>query len=94
MPHTESSKPSLMSRISSAELTDQPGVSNREMLFSVAAAFTGLLITVLIGRLLLTPSAQPFLVASMGATAVLLYAAPHSPMPQHSAVLGGHLVSA
>lgn len=72
----------------------QSGVSIREMLISSAAALIALLITVTIARLLLTPSAQPFLVASMGATAVLLYAAHASPMAQPWAVFGGHIVSA
>ena len=33
-------------------------------------------------------------VASMGATAVLLFAAPHGPMSQPWNVIGGHIVSA
>lgn len=83
-----------MSHSHKREASGHPGVSVREMLLSTAGALISLLITVVIARLLLTPSAQPFLVASMGATAVLLYAASASPMAQPWAVLAGHLVSA
>src|SRR3569623_644714 len=37
---------------------------------------------------------MPLVVASMGASAVLLFATPHSPFPQPWAVLGGQMVSA
>lgn len=68
--------------------------SRRETLISTSAAFIGLLITVLLARLTLSAGTAPFLVASMGATAVLLFAASSSPMAQPWSVLGGHLVSA
>lgn len=38
--------------------------------------------------------ARTFFVASMGASAVLLFAAPHSPLSQPWNVVGGHVVSA
>lgn len=82
-----------MSGFKSTETASHPQVSLREMLVSSAGALVSLLITVSLARLLLTPSAQPFLVASMGATAVLLYAASASPMAQPWAVFSGHLVS-
>src|SRR3569623_226440 len=37
---------------------------------------------------------MPLVVASMGASAVLLFATPHSPFTQPRAVLGGQMVSA
>ena len=48
----------------------------------------------LISQAQLGASASVGLVASMGASAVLLFAVPHGPLSQPWAVLGGHLVSA
>ncbi|MCB2100212.1 MAG: HPP family protein [Rhodobacterales bacterium] len=39
-------------------------------------------------------SGQPFLIAPLGASAVLLYAAPSSPLAQPANVVGGHVLAA
>jgi CBS domain-containing membrane protein len=61
---------------------------------SGAGGLTGILGVMLISQAYLGLSGSASLVASMGASAVLLFAVPHGPLSQPWAVLGGHLVSA
>ncbi|MEO1768006.1 HPP family protein [Thiobacter aerophilum] len=68
--------------------------SHREKLVSAAGAFFGILGVVLISHALLGGASAVFLVASMGASAVLLFAVPHGPLSQPWPLIGGHLVSA
>ena len=68
-------------------------VSVREKVVSAITAFFGILITGIVSSSL-GHSALPLMVASMGASSVLLYAAPHSPMAQPWSFVGGHLISA
>jgi CBS domain-containing membrane protein len=69
-------------------------VSLGERLISVAGGFTGILFVMLISVAFMDPVSVVFVVASMGASAVLLFAAPHSTFSQPWPLLGGHLVSA
>ncbi len=70
-------------------------VDRYERVRTCVGALIGILITGLISYLLLGPSRTlPFLIAPMGASAVLLYAVPSSPMAQPWAVIGGNVVSA
>ncbi|MGV3742811.1 MAG: HPP family protein [Burkholderiaceae bacterium] len=70
-------------------------IDRYERLRTCCGALIGILITGLVSYLLLGPSiALPFLIAPMGASAVLLYAVPASPMAQPWAVVGGNVVSA
>ena len=55
---------------------------------------TGILGVLLVSEAYLGLSGGAALVASMGASAVLLFAVPHGPLSQPWAVFGGHLVSA
>lgn len=74
-------------------LPDQPPVPLREKLLSGLLAAAALVLMGLIKEGY--PLAfNDILLASMGATAVLLYATPHSPLVQPSAVVVGHLLSA
>lgn len=57
------------------------------------AALLGMLGLIWTTRVL-GPALAPFVVASMGASAVLLFAAPHSPLAQPWPLVGGHLISA
>jgi len=59
-----------------------------------AGGLTGILGVMLISQAYLGLSGSAGLVASMGASAVLLFAVPHGPLSQPWAVFGGHLVSA
>jgi CBS-domain-containing membrane protein len=54
----------------------------------------GILAVVTISRQFVPEQGAAWVVASMGATAVLLFAVPHGPLSQPWPVLGGHLVSA
>jgi CBS domain-containing membrane protein len=65
-----------------------------ERMRSCAGALTGILLTGLVTRWLLGPSASiPLLIAPMGASAVLLFALPASPLAQPWSIVGGNLVS-
>ena len=66
-----------------------------ERLRACIGAFVGIAVTGL--GMLLTPgggAALPFLIAPMGASAVLLFAVPASPLAQPWAIVGGNLVAA
>ena len=61
---------------------------------SGAGGLTGILGVLLVSQAYLGLGGSAGLVASMGASAVLLLAVPHGPLSQPWAVFGGHLVSA
>jgi CBS domain-containing membrane protein len=68
--------------------------SRREQLRACAGAICGLLLTGLICHFLLAPdSASVYLIAPMGASAVLLFCLPASPLAQPWSVVGGNVVS-
>jgi len=69
-------------------------ISHTERLISALGAFIGIYLIYQISHAFLSGNDAAFLVASMGASAVLLFAVPHSPLAQPWALLGGHLVSA
>jgi CBS domain-containing membrane protein len=70
-------------------------VDGKERLRACSGALLGILLTALATRLMLGPvNALPFLIAPMGASAILLFAVPASPLAQPWALLGGNLVSA
>lgn len=71
-------------------------LSLREQLLSAFGGAAGILATAALA-LWLFPAidpALPWLIASMGSSAVLLFAVPHGPLSQPWPLLGGHLVSA
>ncbi|WP_232539983.1 HPP family protein [Azohydromonas aeria] len=68
-------------------------VAPGERLRAAGGGLAGLLATALLARALLD-AGQPWLIAPMGASAVLLFALPASPLAQPWPVLGGNLVSA
>lgn len=72
----------------------QGTVSHREKLLSGVGGIIGIALTAWTGHLVLGAEAIPFIVASMGASTVLLMGAPHSPLAQPWAFVGGHLISA
>ncbi|MCW8956104.1 MAG: HPP family protein, partial [Gammaproteobacteria bacterium] len=65
-----------------------------EKWLSAIGGLLGIIAVVFISRHFLESDAVPWVVASMGASAVLLFAVPHGPMSQPWPVLGGHVVSA
>jgi CBS domain-containing membrane protein len=74
---------------------DQPSVSWPERLRSVAGAFIGLLFVFAIAKFLGERSGiDEWLMASLGASALLVFALPGSPMAQPWAVIAGNTLSA
>lgn len=65
-----------------------------EKLISVIGGFIGILLTMWVSQHYLGAQGAAMLVASMGASAVLLFAVPHGALSQPWALLGGHAVSA
>ncbi len=68
--------------------------SHAEKIISAVGGFVGILLTMWISLKYLGAQGAAMLVASMGASAVLLFAVPHSPLSQPWNLWGGHLVSA
>ena len=70
-------------------------VSHIERLVSASGGFLGILLVLFASRSVLGDHAATLLiVASMGASAVLLFGVPHGPLSQPWALVGGHTVSA
>lgn len=68
-------------------------VSRRERVAGAAGALLGLFLSEWIGRMALGQS-SPWFIAPMGASAVLLFAVPSSPLAQPWSIVGGNLVAA
>jgi len=78
-----------------AWLPGRTTVDARERLRAVGGAATGLLITALLCRWLAGPlDSAVWLIAPLGATAVLVFAVPSSPLAQPWSVVGGNTLSA
>lgn len=69
-------------------------VTHTEKWLSTAGGFAGILGVALISQAQLGLAASTTVIASMGSSAVLLFAVPHGPLSQPWSVFGGHLVSA
>jgi CBS-domain-containing membrane protein len=65
-----------------------------EKALSTIGGFCAILAVVAVSRLFLDLGDAAWVVGSMGASAVLLFAVPHGPLSQPWPLLGGHLVSA
>ncbi len=66
----------------------------REKLLSTLGGFLGIFAIFVTSQWLLDPAISVMIVPSMGASAVLLFAAPHAPFSQPWNVIGGHAISA
>lgn len=70
-------------------------IDRMERMRACSGALFGILLTGLVSHLTLGDSpALPWLIAPMGASAVLLFAVPSSPLAQPWSIIGGNLVSA
>jgi CBS-domain-containing membrane protein len=69
-------------------------VSHAERIISAAGGFVAILGIFVVSRQVVGFPDSAILVASMGASAVLLFAVPHGQLSQPWAVLGGHLIAA
>ncbi len=65
-----------------------------ENVISTAGGFLGIFGILMTSHWLLDPEVAVLIIPSMGATAVLLFAAPHAPFSQPWNVIGGHAFSA
>ena len=71
-----------------------PRVSTEEIFWSWLGALLGIGLIAATGSLLFVPPALPWMIASFGASAVLVFGAPRSPLAQPRNLVGGHLISA
>ncbi|WP_157662740.1 HPP family protein [Sulfuriferula sp. AH1] len=69
-------------------------ISHGERWISISGAFFGILLVYLCSSYFLHGQDVPLVVASMGASAVLLFAVPHGALSQPWALVGGQLISA
>lgn len=69
-------------------------VSHAERIVSTIGGFLGIFGILIVSRQFVGIEASTLIVASMGASAVLLFAVPHGPLSQPWPVIGGHLLSA
>ncbi len=69
-------------------------VSHTEKIVSLVGGFAGILGIMCVSWYTLGEQAGVPVIASMGASAVLLFAVPHGPLSQPWPLIGGHLVSA
>lgn len=72
----------------------QQGVSSREILVSATTAAFAMAAVYAISHAVLGESDAPLMIASMGSSAILVFAVPHGAFSQPWAVLAGHAVSA
>ncbi|GJE54805.1 Inosine-5'-monophosphate dehydrogenase [Methylobacterium thuringiense] len=85
----------MLSPFLSRFVPDLLAISTRERVRSACGALVGILLTGLIARSAVgSDAALPALIAPMGASAVLLFAVPSSPLAQPWSILGGNLVAA
>jgi CBS domain-containing membrane protein len=76
-------------------IPDLPPVSAQERLRSALGALIGILVTGFVSRAAIGDTTSlPILIAPMGASAVLLFAVPSSPLAQPWSIIGGNLVAA
>jgi hypothetical protein len=72
----------------------QSSVSRQEQIVSGVGGLLGIIGVLFVSGPLLHEPAGAIVVASMGASAVLLFAVPHGPLSQPWALVGGHHISA
>ncbi len=73
---------------------EQANVSAREKLFSGMGGFVGIFLVAWFTHRFAYPEHGPIIIASMGASAVLLFGVAHGPLSQPWAFAGGNLISA
>src|SRR3970040_2141853 len=83
LPARQTGQSMALKRIIASLFHASAPVSFREKIISAISAFLGILCAAFISKNL-GDKAAPLLLASMGASSVLLFAAPHTPMAQPS----------
>ncbi len=69
-------------------------MSEKEFIISIIGAFIGVLIATFFSNTILRADGLPLILASTGASAILLFSLPFSPVSQPWNLVGGHMVSA
>lgn len=72
----------------------QGAVSGREIVVSVLTAAISMVAVYMISHAVLGESDAPLLIASMGSSAILVFAVPHGAFSQPWSVIGGHAICA
>ncbi len=75
-------------------LPRQAAMSVNERLVVLVGGFVGIALTAMLTRVAGSDASLPLIIAPMGASAVLVFAAPASPLAQPWPVLGGNIISA
>lgn len=83
-----------MNKLFSVLGVDRLTVTHAERIASALGGFSAIFCIMTISRWYLDPLAAGVIIASMGASAVLLFAVPHGQLSQPWPVLGGHVLSA
>lgn len=83
-----------VSKILHIVLPDTTPLSTGEKLRSALAAFVAILVVGYVSSLFVSGPGLPFLVASMGASAVLLFAISHSPLSEPWPLIAGNIIPA
>lgn len=89
--------PRLMSYIRKMRGTTRgspPRVSDAEVVWSWIGSFLGIGAVALVSRVLAPVLDQGLMIGSLGASAVLVFGAPRSPLAQPRNLVGGHVLSA
>ena len=73
---------------------DSNSVDHREKIISALGGFVGILCVFYISKMFVGVEEAIYIIPSLGASAVLIFAVPHSPLGQPWNVFGGHLFSA
>lgn len=71
-----------------------PRVHSEEIFWSWLGAVLAISVLALLGKYYFFPHDLPLLISSFGASAVLVYGAPRSPLAQPRNLVGGHVISA
>lgn len=84
----------ILRDVASALGIERAPATHAERWISGIGGFVGILLVAIISTRFVDPASAGWVVASMGASAVLLFAVPHGTLSQPWAVFGGHVVSA
>jgi len=68
--------------------------THHEKIISAVGGCIGIFVVFIVSNWIVGVEAAVYIIPSMGASAVLLFAAPHSPLAQPWNLLGGHIISA
>ena len=92
--HLSAWRKQYLAKLRGRASTGPSSVALGEVIWSWVGAFLGIGALSLLNLNLLTPGDNLLLIGSLGASAVLIYGAPRSPLAQPRNLVGGHLLSA